>query len=128
MYVCWASICSKCNICLVSFIQFRFELVDLIETLPYELEDEESTPIEYISTKAISPATNVATIKQQLSDYQLSGGSGGGGGVVGGGGIMIADSSAIDSDAMKSRNISAPVTPATTKGNYFRSICKPVMR
>lgn len=91
--------------------------MDLIETLPYELEDEESTPIEYISTKVMSPATNVATMKQQHSDYQLSGGSGGGG-VGTGGGIMIADSSAIDSDPMKSRNTSAPVTPATTKGKF----------
>lgn len=95
---------------------FNVDTVDIIETLPYELEDEESTPIEYISTKAVSPATNVATMKQQHSDYQLSGGSGGGG-IVTGGGIMIADSSAIDNDAMKSRNTSAPVTPATSKGN-----------
>lgn len=83
--------------------------MDLIETLPYELEDDESTPIEFISTKGIGPTSNTMAMKQQNSDYQLSGGSGGGG-------IMIADSSGIENDPMKARNAAAPVTPATTKG------------
>lgn len=78
--------------------------IDLIETMPYDMEDEESTPIEIISTKGmISPSS--ASNNQAIGDYPLSGGSSGGGG-----GIM---SSNPDVD---SRNSSAPVTPAATKG------------
>lgn len=97
---------------LSTIITFPVHKIDLIEILPYELEDDESTPIEIISSKAIGLTSNMSTIKQPNSDYQLSGSSGGGG-------IMIADSSAIDNGAIKSRNTSAPVTPATTKGNIF---------
>lgn len=74
--------------------------------MPYDMEDEESTPIEIISTKGGVSAANTSK-NPQISDYPSSGGSGGG--------MAVGDSSAIDSDAMNSRNNSAPVTPATTK-------------
>lgn len=85
-----------------------FLFLDLIETMPYEIEDEESTPIEIISSKGIVSAPNTSN-NQHISDYPTSGGSSRGG-------IGIADSSTIDSDGINSRNNSAPVTPATTKG------------
>lgn len=71
------------------------------------MEDEESTPIEIISTKGmISPSS--ASNNQAIGDYPLSGGSSGG--------MMSGNSGAIDPDAITSRNSSAPVTPAANKG------------
>lgn len=72
------------------------------------MEDEESTPIEIISSKGSVSVANTSK-NQQISDYPSSGGSAGGI-------ISIGDSSAIDPDAINSRNSSAPVTPATMKG------------
>lgn len=71
------------------------------------MEDEESTPIEIISTKGmISPSS---ATNQAIGDYPLSGGSSAG--------IVSSNSGGvIDPDAINSRNNSAPVTPATTKG------------
>lgn len=75
--------------------------------MPYDMEDEESTPIEIISTKAmISPSS--ASNNQAIGDYPLSGSSAG---------VLSSNSGgAIDPDAINSRNSSAPVTPAATKG------------
>lgn len=74
--------------------------------MPYDMEDEESTPIEIISTKGmVSPSS--ASNNQAIGDYPLSGGSSGG--------IVSANTTNIDPDAINSRNSSAPVTPATTK-------------
>lgn len=72
------------------------------------MEDEESTPIEIISTKGmISPSST--SNNQAIGDYPLSGGSSGG--------MMSGNSGgAIDPDAITSRNSSAPVTPAANKG------------
>ncbi|XP_031628257.1 protein king tubby 1 isoform X1 [Contarinia nasturtii] len=80
---------------------------DLIETLPYDMEDEESTPIEIISTKGmISPSST--SNNQAIGDYPLSGGSSAG--------IVSSNSGGpIDPDAINSRNNSAPVTPAANK-------------
>lgn len=71
------------------------------------MEDEESTPIEIISTKGmVSPSS--ASNNQAIGDYPLSGSSAG---------VLSSNSGgAIDPDAINSRNSSAPVTPAATKG------------
>lgn len=80
---------------------------DLIETMPYDMEDEESTPIEIISTKGMVSPSSAGNI-QAIGDYPLSGSSAG---------ILSSNSGGpIDPDAINSRNSSAPVTPATTKG------------
>lgn len=91
--------------------------------MPYDMEDEESTPIEIMSTKGmVSPSS--AMNNQAIGDYPLPSGHGGGGGGSssfggggGGGGINVIGShgSSMDADA-NSRNNSAPVTPATAKG------------
>lgn len=76
--------------------------------MPYDMEDEESTPIEIISTKGmVSPSS--ASNNQAIGDYPLSGGSSAG--------IVSSNSGgAIDPGPINSRNNSAPVTPAANKG------------
>lgn len=75
--------------------------------MPYDMEDEESTPIEIITTKGmISPSSG--TNNQAIGDYPLSGSSAG---------VLSSNSGGpMDPDAINSRNSSAPVTPAATKG------------
>lgn len=69
------------------------------------MEDEESTPIEIISTKGMASPSS-ASNNQAIGDYPLSGGSSAG--------IVSSHSGGpIDAmDAINSRNNSAPVTPA----------------
>lgn len=102
-----ANVSSRCFFC-VSVQHLNDNIlnfgIDLIETMPYDMEDEESTPIEIISTKGMVSPSSASNI-QAIGDYPLSGGSSGGGGVM---------SSSMDPDG-NSRNSSAPVTPATTK-------------
>lgn len=68
------------------------------------MEDEESTPIEIISTKGMASPSSASN--NAIGDYPLSGGSSAG--------IVSSHSGgAIDPmDAINSRNNSAPVTPA----------------
>lgn len=83
--------------------------------MPYDMEDEESTPIapiEILSTKSmVSPSS--AMNNQAIGDYPLP--SGGGGGSSGANIIGSHSSNNMDADG-NSRNSSAPVTPATAKG------------
>lgn len=78
------------------------------------MEDEESTPIEIMSTKGMTSPSS-AMNNQAIGDYPLPSV---GGSSSGGGGINIIgshSSSNMDGDA-NSRTSSAPVTPATAKG------------
>lgn len=101
-----------CAIFNLKFTDQKRVIIDLIETMPYDMEDEESTPIapiEILSTKSmVSPSS--AMNNQAIGDYPLP--SGGGMGSSGGGG---GGSNSIDADG-NSRTSSAPVTPATAKG------------
>lgn len=72
----------------------------MVESIPLDMEDEESTPIEIISSAAAMAAKGISpmnsTSNHQISDYNMPPTSG-------------------NSDTLNSRNSSAPVTPAANK-------------